>query len=173
MIRRLFPAWSGCMHGILGPCDAEERCLGSKGKRPPAGHLGSSFYNPEISDAVKESLIRLQLQRLKLLRHDGRSYEGEDLQKKSAGSWAFTTDRCSGCSGRSWRKPGRMMNPPSGRVKIPLFLNAPSKVCKLSAYRHSAICCARGKGKRPVLSGTVAEEGGYLPPLQAECQMRS
>lgn len=137
------------------------------------GILEVLFYNPEISDAVKESLIRLQLQRLKLLRHDGRSYEGAELRKKSAGSWAFTTDRCSGCSGRSWRKPGRMMNPPSGKVKIPLFLNTPSKVCKLSAYRHSAICCARGKGKCPVPSGAVAEEGGYLLPLQAECQMRS
>lgn len=122
---------------------------------------------------MKESLIRLQLQRLKLLRHDGRSYEGAELRKKSAGSWAFTTGRCSGCFGRSWRKSGRMMNPPSGKVKIPLFLNAPSKVCKLSAYRHSAICCVRGKGKCPVPSGAVAEEGGYFPPLQAECQMRS
>lgn len=89
MIRRLFPAWSGCMHGILGPCDAKEKCLGPKGKRPPAGYPGSSFYNPEISDAVKESLIRLQLQRLKLLRHDGRSYEGAELRKKLSRELGF------------------------------------------------------------------------------------
>ena len=53
------------------------------------GILEVLFYNPEISDAVKESLIRLQLQRLKLLRHDGRSYEGEDLRKKISRELGF------------------------------------------------------------------------------------
>ena len=53
------------------------------------GILEVLFYNPEISDAVKESLILLQLQRLKLLRHDGRSYEGEDLRKKISRELGF------------------------------------------------------------------------------------
>lgn len=53
------------------------------------GILEVLFYNPEISDAVKESLIRLQLQRLKLLRHDGRSYEGAELRKKISRELGF------------------------------------------------------------------------------------
>ncbi len=38
---------------------------------------------------MKESLIRLQLQRLKLLRHDGRSYEGAELRKKISRELGF------------------------------------------------------------------------------------
>ena len=40
------------------------------------------FYNPEISDAVKENLIGLQLQRLELLRRSGKSGESASLREK-------------------------------------------------------------------------------------------
>lgn len=46
------------------------------------GILGILFYNPEISDAVKESLIRLQLQRLEMFRRDGQNDEGIPLREK-------------------------------------------------------------------------------------------
>lgn len=40
------------------------------------------FYHPDISDTVKENLFRLQLQRLKLLLHDGRKEDAAVLQEK-------------------------------------------------------------------------------------------
>lgn len=46
------------------------------------GILEILFYNPEISDTVKENLIRLQLQRLKLFRRDGRSNGDLALREK-------------------------------------------------------------------------------------------
>lgn len=60
------------------------------GKEPQArretdrllGILEILFYNPEISDAVKENLIGLQLQRLEPLRRSGKSGESASLREK-------------------------------------------------------------------------------------------
>lgn len=46
------------------------------------GILEILFYNPEISDAVRKHLIRIQLERLSVYRKDGRNREADEMAEK-------------------------------------------------------------------------------------------
>ncbi len=122
---------------------------------------------------MKESLIRLQLQRLKLLRHDGRSYEGEDLRKKISRELGFYHGPMLRVFREELDKAGPDDESSVGKSEDSIIFERTKQRfvnCPLTGTQQFVV---RGERKASVPSGAGAEEGGYLPPLQAECQMRS